>query len=291
MYKNRANSERGQVLLIALLVMVVGLTVGLSVVARSITNIKISTQNEESQRAFFAAEAGLEVALLPNGAVGSGSVGSANYNVTATETSPANNIFIFPATVKVDDTRTLWLVKHDPADSTKLMDSSAYYTAQTINVCWQDASTTPAMEIILIYKEGGNTYRVARGAYDPDGGRGNNFSGVTSSSPPNCGSADLKYRKSISFTGDFNVNPADKILVALRLRPIYADVKIAVEGASAAGSCPGGNGCLPAQGKLFASTGTDANTTRKVQVFKSYPAFPAIFDFVLFSGTGLSKTP
>ena len=40
--------------------MIVALTVGLSIAARIVTELKISKQNEESQRAFQAAEAGIQ---------------------------------------------------------------------------------------------------------------------------------------------------------------------------------------------------------------------------------------
>src|SRR5690349_3201017 len=57
------NHERGQILLIVVLVMTVALTIGLSVATRTINNIRTSTDEENSQRAFSAAEAGIEQAL------------------------------------------------------------------------------------------------------------------------------------------------------------------------------------------------------------------------------------
>src|SRR3990167_1871590 len=53
----------GQVLILVLLVVVVALAVGLSVASRNITNVRTSTQTEESQKAFSAAEAGIESIL------------------------------------------------------------------------------------------------------------------------------------------------------------------------------------------------------------------------------------
>ncbi|MGB9585898.1 MAG: hypothetical protein ACPL7A_00585, partial [Anaerolineales bacterium] len=53
----------GQALLIILLVMAVGLTIGLAVISRSVTDIRISRQEEESARMFSVAEAGIEEAL------------------------------------------------------------------------------------------------------------------------------------------------------------------------------------------------------------------------------------
>ncbi|MFH0863897.1 MAG: PilX N-terminal domain-containing pilus assembly protein, partial [Candidatus Gottesmanbacteria bacterium] len=61
--KNNIGKQNGQILLIVLLVMVVGLTMGLSLATRSATDVKISSQLEHSSRAFAAAEAGIEAAL------------------------------------------------------------------------------------------------------------------------------------------------------------------------------------------------------------------------------------
>src|SRR5690242_8662448 len=55
--------EAGQALLIVVLVMVIALTVGLSLASRSITNLRNSTDEANSQAAFSAAEAGVEQAV------------------------------------------------------------------------------------------------------------------------------------------------------------------------------------------------------------------------------------
>ncbi len=73
----KSRFQRGQMLLVVVLTMIVALTVGLSVVSRTITGLRISKQNEESQRAFQAAEAGIEKALQ------SGSTGNLNFTFTA----------------------------------------------------------------------------------------------------------------------------------------------------------------------------------------------------------------
>ncbi len=55
--------KSGQVVLIVLLIMVVILTIGLSLISQSVTDISISKDEEEAIRAFSAAEAGIEAAL------------------------------------------------------------------------------------------------------------------------------------------------------------------------------------------------------------------------------------
>ena len=63
-------SHSGQTLLVVVLMMVVALTVSLSVVLRSVSNVRTSTDEENSSRAFSAAEAGLELALKTGGSIG-----------------------------------------------------------------------------------------------------------------------------------------------------------------------------------------------------------------------------
>src|SRR3990167_5038568 len=59
----RKVNQSGQVALIVLLVMVVMLTLGISIAQRGVADVRISQQEEDSARAFQAAEAGLEQAL------------------------------------------------------------------------------------------------------------------------------------------------------------------------------------------------------------------------------------
>ena len=66
----RIISDSGQALLVILLSMTVILTVVLSVVSRTVTDITITTYQEDAQRAFDAAEAGIEDALLTGTATG-----------------------------------------------------------------------------------------------------------------------------------------------------------------------------------------------------------------------------
>ena len=79
------SSEKGQILLIVVITMIVALTIGLSVASRTVTELKLSKQNEESQRAFSAAEAGIDRVLQQGGEITlSEALGNnANFSVTA----------------------------------------------------------------------------------------------------------------------------------------------------------------------------------------------------------------
>lgn len=298
---DRNFGQRGQIVLIILLIMVVGLTVGLAAVARSITSVKITTQEEQSQRAFYAAEAGLEASLLAGGgAVPAGSFGSptiARYQVSVVEPYPTG-VFSFPAVIKKDETKTIWLVEHDNAGNIKAPSGSdgRYPITSSLDVCWSGpgSGAVPALEMILFHQStvGQNAYNVKRAAFDPadppaEGARRNNnrFADVTSDAGGQCGS--FQYRRQVTFRGGgstFNVPGGNQRLVALRLRPIYNDARIAVQVPSQI-PLP----TLPPQRREIESVGTSGEVTRKIKVFRSYPSTAPIFDFVLFSGTALTK--
>ena len=157
--KNLRN-QRGQALLIVVLVMAVALTIGLAVVSRSITDIKISRQEEESARVFSVAEAGIEEALkLGSGTSGTIGEGEALIGYTVSETGQGGGTeFVFPA-INAGDTQTVWLVEHDNDGN---LTETGRYTGNTIDLYWgnegqaADQATTPALEATVIYKDGSN---------------------------------------------------------------------------------------------------------------------------------------
>jgi len=272
-------TESGQALVIVLLVMAVGLTMGLSVISRSVTDIKISQQEAESARAFSAAEAGIEQALLAKGAV-SDDIGGIRYNVVPT-TLGAETAFVFPTAIEAGDTQTVWLVEHD---SNGNLTETERYTEATIDLYWGDEgqaaeTTTPALEATLIYKEV-NAFKIKRGAYDPNGGRreSNSFDSADVGSY-SVGGKTFLFRK----TG-FTLPTSPLIPYALRLKLLYNDNQSQILGVK-------GTANLPSQGKCYESTATVTQTgvSRKVRQCQFYKTPPAIFDYALFSEGSLVK--
>lgn len=106
--------QSGQALVIVLLSLAVVLTIVLFILARSTTDIAVSSKSEEATRAFSAAEAGVENALV----IG---VGGSNLNLgnnasyTSTVTGFAENSpdFIYPVPMYSGDSMTTWFVSHD----------------------------------------------------------------------------------------------------------------------------------------------------------------------------------
>src|SRR3989344_1951173 len=77
-------SSKGQAVILYLLILIIGMTIVLTVASRVITDIRITTTTDESNRAYFAAEAGVEEALRrlqqSPGAVGPFSLDFTNLN-------------------------------------------------------------------------------------------------------------------------------------------------------------------------------------------------------------------
>lgn len=278
-------AQAGQVLLITLLVLTVATTVALSLVSRTTTDTTITNQIEESSRAFSAAEAGIEEALKSG--VGSGGPqvltgAGASYDVTVTSIAGAAGVYAFPKKTTRGVTETLWLVNHN---SNGALIETPTYTASSIGVCWSsETPVSPAIVATLLYKESSdNSYRVAKAGFDPDSARAANNKFSSSYTAGGCGgTTGTAYKVTITFSGlAASINPAVDTLLALRLRPVYSDAKIAID--------PGVR-VLPVQGNVIHSTGTTATgTNRKIVVYQQHRAPAAIFDAAVYSQGSIIK--
>lgn len=278
--------QRGQTLLIVVLVLAVALTIGLAVVSRSVTDIRISRQEEESARVFSAAEAGIEEALkrtdLASGGSISGFVGDINYQVGVTSLS-AGQEFVFPEKIEANDVQTVWLIDHNNDGSLNLTGiPGTYYSQSQIEVYWGDENTasnqatTPALEVSLYYKDGSN-YKVKRYALDPNSIRAVE-KGFESA---NIGAYSLG-GKILRFYKNIDTLPVNIIPYFLRLRLLY-NTTAHLLGVKFSGNY------YPVQGKCYESTAVlrDSGTTTTTQECLFYKAPPGIFDYVLFSGGDL----
>ncbi len=255
--------------------MVVALTIGLSVASRTLTDVRISTQSELSQKAFSAAEAGVEDALRQDfkSFTGTGEIqvsSDAKYIVEVTAQG-AGTSFAPDRPVEKDDVTQLNL---------------AGTGATALNVYWVDksdasqSSPKASIEVAEVYLEGGS-YKIAKYAANPsctaiaDTGDNNGFSSV------GCTSGDFTLGL-ITYGARLQI-PLHSQSQALRIRTFYNRAAAAVEVAAPAGAT------LPVQSYTISSTGTSGDVVRKVQVSRSVESLPPIFDYVLYSGSGLSK--
>lgn len=281
------NSESGQTLIVILVIMVVSLTIGLSVASRSIVDVRLSTQGEQSQRAFSAAEAGIEDALrndLGTVVAGGGTltctpspcnVGGVPYTVTVTQAAAADAF--------ATDKR---VIKNDIAQiNTKTLTSPTQ-----LEIYWVDSSatietTTPQASLAITevyYDTAAAAWKLKKYAFNPpdlvagDIAAVNGFtqtSGCLVSCQPITNGKTYSQKHFIDLTNGSEI---------VRLKPVYNGASIAVK----VTGCPVAPCLLPPQSYTVESTSTVGGVTRKIQIQKSIEALPPIFDFVLFSGSG-----
>ncbi|MDP3955263.1 MAG: hypothetical protein Q8Q15_02785 [bacterium] len=290
-------SNSGQVLLVTLLIMAVVLTIGLSLISRSITDVRISKQTEDAARAYSAAEAGIEAALI--GGTNETFIFSetgAKYSLDVAGLGEGGTEYVFPQKVSVNEIQTFWM-----ADASDL---SQVYNRNKLRVVWGNegngliSDQDPALEVSIYYLDG-TTYKVGRFTLDPYSSRSPDpsFCNPGEIGLSQCQSIDnfsvsneTVGGKNFRFGSDLNLSAAGiygggKTALFARLRIYYSGTSQII-GVKAVG---GGSGSFSAQGTKIESTGQSGQSTRKVVVVRANPAPPEIFDFVLYSGGDLVK--
>lgn len=276
--------KSGQILILVLLIVVVALSVGLSVASRNITNLRTSTQTEQSQRAFSAAEGGVEDTLsklsglgIPAGGsrdlavdVGDLSTGglSAKVNVVAATT--------YESVVEEGGVAQINLVK---ADNTSYSGNITLEWIVQADTQTENVSPKASMEVTFVCQNvscfgnsgSGSSFSQARFAYQAEPVSGQN--GFTQCTNNPAGERYLCRQT-------FNVLASDNAKL-MRIRPFWRKATIKVSG----------DATFPTQVYNVVSTAqTDLGITRKVQVSKSVlPQLPASFDYVLYSEAGIAK--
>lgn len=225
----------GQTALIVLLVMVVVLTIGLSLVSHSITEVSISKDDEESMRAFSAAEAGIERALQ---------------NITAPPSSI--NVGGITADISVIPIAGQTTISKDLLEGDYLEINLAGLSGSVgLNIRW--TGTTAAIERTIYYTNG----TVSRAGFSRSGTCATGFT--------------LDTDNSITMTANSGFR-------LMRIRALCADSTITIIPTS---------GSLPVQAyevqSKAAAGGSAESKTSAIEVSRSNPALPSIFDYILFS--------
>lgn len=281
--------QAGQAVLIIVLILVVGLTVGLAVASRSITNVRISTEEENSQRAFSAAEAGIEKALKttcpPTCTLDSqfSSDTNASFSTTISNIQGDTMVINGGSTVVRDDGIDIWLVDHDP--TTKVPIYTTPWLGK-LTVYWGNIAdtecNTAAIEIVVI----SNTTALpksTRYAYDPCLARRsvNNLSNnLVSASGETISGQNFKFKINPPID---TVTPGGNSYQGFiaRVIPLYKDTIIGVKATAADGTTPLN---LPSQGFRVNSTGTSGQTQRKINYYQGYAGLPSeFFPYIRFS--------
>lgn len=261
---------KGQAALIVLLVVAVALGFGLSIISQSTTDVRISQQEEESARAFNAAEAGIEEALQKLSTLTVGvpqQIGGLSGDVSGTfvvnTATSLESVFVESDTVQVN------LLNHDPGLNLVTVNWVKADSPVENPGCDGETNTAASLAVTVVKGAAGG-YGRTNYAYNSCTGLTNGFTNVSTS-------GDNGYYRKITIP----VAADDELI---RIRPIYNQASISVYG----------NVDLPSQGYEIASSAQvssqdSARAAKSIEVTRTEPATPAIFDYVLFSGTSLAK--
>ena len=292
-------NEGGQALLLVLLSMAVVLTVVLSILSRTVTDIAVTSRGEEALRAFSAAEAGVEQALIVGADIGTTTIGDATFSADVSGFAAGTQEFANPVALASGESLLLWFVAHD-ADS-NLVCNAQYpcFTGSQFRICWgkpgtpSGNATTPAVEISTFYAfTPGNlgTTRIARITADPNATRraSNNFS-TDDGGTCTTGNESFAFQKTVDLSalgvlpGSYGVQNG---LQFAKIR-IFYNTDIAHEAGINVNFA--GNTLLPSQGIRIESVGASGQANRKIDVFQGFGDPPPVFDAAVFSVGGITK--
>lgn len=286
-----SKNQSGQALVLVLLSLAVVLTLVLFVLSRSVTDVAVSSRQEESVRAFSAAEAGIEKALVIGTSAGITQIGDASYKADVTSFAEGTQSFNYPIALSSGDSSTTWFVSHDASGNLSCAAGHPCYTSTQLKICWgkpgtaSNTNTTPAIEASIYYETTPgdvSTVKIARVTFDPNTSRRVNNS-FMASDPGTCQISGVNYAFQRTFPV---VNPNINGLQFMRTRMLYntdvahqmgVDVNF------------GGNSTLPAQGQNIVSTGIAGVSNRRIEVFQGWPEIPSIFEYSIYSPSGLTK--
>lgn len=266
--------NRGSILLPILLVSTIALAMALAVASRSLKGLKTTGETEQSSTAYSAAEAGIEEALYSIETTGSASditspvaVGAGGYikKLKVEQGGGGSDPYLVEGAVGQDDVVELKLDGYIANGGTKL---TIYWVNQGDNAQIDPPKGKASLVISYIY--GSSPYSIKKEAVNCDASRSNGFLPAALGTTITIGTQTIQFACSREFllagTNDSQI---------IRLRPMYNKAEILV--------VPNAN--LPSQLLTITATGQAGETERTVEVTRSKPSLPAIFDFVLFSGT------
>lgn len=263
----------GQVLLIVIITMIVALTAGLSIASRTITNLKLSKQNEDSQRAFQAASAGIDKYI--NASSGTNLVNTLNnskFTTTITTVNGANLSLNNGSPVDQDRGIDVWLSTY-PNYAAPLYNGTItlYWGSSNQTNCGSGftVNTRPAIEVVIV---SGSVAvpTVKKYVYDfcsNTGGSGRISSTLISTSGAGGAFNGVTYTNS-------GTTPVITNGLIMKVIPLYNSSIVGLQG-----SAP-----FPSQGKIIQSTGTSGESARKIIYYESYPQIPnEIFPYAILS--------
>lgn len=264
-HSDRIQTQRGQVALIILLIMVVVLTVGVSIASRTVMDVSLSRQEEQGGRVYQAAESGVESALSQDltqdslyvNDVFSGSVTSIS-DITIDYTV---------ARIKTLETRV-------DEGSSVAVNVTGVANGSQLQINWgkgrdcssADPSQNVSSLLIHVIKNTGGVMTQRNYGY---GGC------AYTNGYPIALSGTNGYASRVVLT----METGDTLI---RVIPLFNDSAIQVDGVG---------WTLPTQYYTITSQAKNqlGNETKAIQVARTLPAYPSVMDYVLYSGTTIVK--
>jgi hypothetical protein len=258
----RKHVADGYIVIIVLLLTAVLLMLGLSLATRTTEEVYQSGQEADTTRVFNAAETGIENALYLI-QTGTAPNAAGNLDLTAITPPTGSNALLDVAGTLASD----FDINIDQGEVLTLQ----WKSGTEITWSYTGCPVAPALIVTLYNTTGPTASHLAYDPFEATCNKGSSFvkadSGTTTSSTV------------VLVPSDFNL--ADATIgpnSLLRIRPLYADAAFSIENSSAI--------------KLI-STASDNTTgsreTRKIQVIRTEPAAPSVFDYAVFSGGALTK--
>lgn len=296
--------QKGQAILALILIMAVALAIGVSVIQKSLVDVSTSTRVEQSQRAFSAAEAGIEKALTSQGISSTVPITLSNQSsatvqdtgllpLIASSGSQQDGLEYPP--ISKEEFAHVWLA--DPTSPTNPPAQFYMPTSKTsergIEIYWGNSTAEKAAIEVKIIHFNGTNYQVSAYYFDSDGGRAgaNGFTDASGncSSPTINTTAGTNRTFSCNRVIDSSSSPPFPLsgLMLTRIRLLYNSTSqpVAVRGF---GIC--GTQCsLPPQVRLITSIGLSGETQRTIQIFQIDKVVPPYFDFAIFSTGAIDK--
>ena len=316
------NYQKGQVVIVLLLMILVGLTIAIAANQRSLSDLSNSAQNEQSARAFSTAEAGIERAISIDysqpvfGTVinktDSGNQSTAEVKKVA-DLPSSGQALEEPQPVGRTTIAQFWLA--NPDNGPPAHDIVRYYSSNTPFLIYfgdpnvsVTSNSAPAIEVNLITAD--STFVTAssysgdflskRFLFDPNATRRNqdNFDNspicpptpyiINTTSSPNLTATDRNFKclatiNPLTTSGlPSSVDLNGRVPILVRVRMLYADD----QPLAVAGF---GVNSLPPQLTIYTSKGTAGQSTRVVQVSRKSYVYPPFLDFAIFSYGEITK--
>lgn len=307
-------NQKGQVILVLILIMTVALAIGLSIVQRSLVDITTASKVEQSSRAFSAAEAGIERLLqtgvltgfdLPNDSKVTSLTDSGLLPITIAAGANLQQLpleIASPASpLAKEEVAQVWLANFNSTTPSSPPNCGpnmqCFYTQNALDIYWgNSASDQAALVLTLIYWDGPTSSYTSKKWYLDHSSASRNPSNGFDTTLCSGNYSEMPGYRCYVRIGDPSLDPAFSKpgygvlptgLILLRARLLY-NVSSQPFAVRAVNTC--GPACsLPPQLRIYSATGESGQTQRKVQIQQQLKVVPPFFDYAVFSAGDISK--